>query len=387
MHQTIFNQLISLLPDRAFRKIVSHHEGDLRVRRLSCWSQLLCMVFAQLSGRGSLRDIVSCLDSKAPELYHMGIRSKVARSTLADANERRPSVIFKKLAYTLIGQTTKLYANDVFIAELKEAAYLLDSTHIELCKELCPWAHRHRTEGTVKVHTLLQGRGSIPAFIAISDSKYRDNMMLDNIPIEPGAFYIMDKAYFDLYRLCRLNQDKGYFVVRLKRKVRVATVKKLPCNSAKGVIKDSVIRFTGSVGARKYPDSARRVVFKDPESEKKLTFITNNFTCEAHLIAELYRRRWDIEIFFRWLKQNLKIRKFYGNSLNAVETQIWCALIAYLLVAILKKRYRLEQPLSRILQILSISLFEKIPVNSLFLQNNKHVFTNSTTNQLDLFPS
>jgi len=387
MQPTIFNQIISLIPDRTFRKIVSRHKSDHRIRTLSSWSQLLSMVFAQLSGRTSLRDVVACLESKSQDLYRLGIASKVARSTLADANERRPSIIFKELAHILINQARKLYANDPFIDELKETVYILDSTHIKLCIELCPWAHMHRTEGTIKVHTLLQAHGSIPAFVYISDSKFKDNKMLDNIQIEPGAFYIMDKAYFDFFRLSRLNQDKGYFVVRLKKRVQVTLVKKLPCDSSKGVIQDSVVKFTGSVGRYKYLDTARKVVFKNEESGKRLTFITNNFSCDAANIAELYRRRWDIEIFFRWLKQNLKIKKFYGTSRNAVETQIWCALVAYLLVAILKKRYLLEPPLSKILQILSISLFEKIPVNSLFDHQKLTNSTESHSKQLNLFLS
>lgn len=385
MNQTVFSQIISLIPDRAFRRIVSKHDSDHRVRKLSSWSQLLCMVFAQLSDRASLRDIVSCFDAKSKDLYRMGIKSKVARSTLADANEKRPSIIFKELAHILMKQATKLYIKDPFMSELENAAYILDSTHIALCRHLCPWAHVYETSGTVKVHTLLQAHGSIPTFVAISDSKYRDNMMLDNIQIEPGAFYVMDKAYFDLSRLFQINQDKGYFVVRLKKKVRVATVKKLPCNLSSGVIKDSIVKFTGRTGSKKYLDVVRRIVYVN--IEKRLTFITNNFSCDAHIIAELYRRRWDIEIFFRWLKQNLRIKKFYGTSRNAIETQIWCALIAYLLIAILKKRYKLKQSIQRILQILSISLFEKTSINSVFQIQNGSIFNTQPTNQLNLFPS
>ena len=384
MHQTVFSQICDLIPIRSFQRIVAKHNGDHRVKKLSSWSQLLCMVFAQLSNRFSLRDIVSCLDAKKNELYRIGIRSRVARTTLADANERRSSVIFKELAHILMKQAGKHYVNDQFIHELKEAVYIMDSTQIALCRHLCPWAHAHNTGGTVKIHTLLQAHGSIPAFIAISDSKYRDNMMLDNIQIEPGTFYIMDKGYFDLSRLYSINQKKGYFVVRLKKKVRTDTIQRLPHEQSTGVIKDCIIKFTGAVGAKKYLDTARKIVFVDPESKRKLVFITNNFTCEPHIIAEAYRRRWDIEVFFRWLKQNLRIKKFYGTSLNAVETQIWCAFIAYLLVAILKKRYRIKQPVQRILQILSISLFEKTPINALFFQQNGSVLHSHQSKQLIL---
>lgn len=384
MSQTIFSQILSFLPGRSFRRIVKKYGGDYRVRRLTCWSQLLCMFFAQLSYRESLRDIEACLRGRKEELYRMGIRHVVSRSTLADANESRPCSIYAELCRLLMKEAQRLYAKDPFIRELKEAVFILDSTHIGLCMHLCPWAHEAKTGGTVKVHTLLQAAGSIPSFIAISGSKYRDNFILDRIPFEAGAFYIMDKAYFDFKRLHRIHSYGAFFITRIKKGVKVKRVMKLPFDEASGVIRNELIRFVGGTGLKKYRDIARLVVFKNSETQKKLVFVTNNLTLPAQLIAELYRRRWDIEVFFRWIKQNLRIKKFYGSSRNAIETQIWCAISSYLLVTIIKKRLSIDEPLYLILQAFSVSLFEKKPIKTLFSDFDITQKPDCHSNQLNL---
>jgi hypothetical protein len=360
--QTIFSQVMSFLPQKKFRKCVNRYSGNYRVRSFTCYDQLLCMAFAQLTYRESLRDIECCLRAMQEKLYHMGIRGKVSRSTLADANETRDWRIFSDFAQILIDEARRLYIDEDFGLELKETVYALDSSTIDLCLSVFPWARFRKTKGAVKLHTLLDLRGDIPTFIWITDGKVHDVNVLDHLIPEPGAIYVMDRAYLDFQRLYQLNQCSAIFVIRSKTNTGVRRIYSHKVDKRTGVKFDQTVALTGFYSKKDYPEKLRRIKFYDTEKGRSFIFLTNEFTLPPQIIAELYRYRWRVEIFFKWIKQHLRIKSFYGTSENAVKTQIWIAISTYVLVAIMKKRLRINLTLYTILQILSITLFEKTPI-------------------------
>lgn len=384
--RTVFSQLLDFIPKRDFRRCVDEYDGNYGVRSFTCWDQFLCMSFAQLTSRESLRDIEVCLRGMSSKLYRCGFRGKISKSTLADANEKRDSRIYRDFCLVLIERARKLYCNDKFLEQLDEVVYVLDSTYISLCLSLAPWAAiGAHPKGVIKVHTLLDLRGSIPSFIAISSGKYPDNLMLDQIIIEPGAFYVMDKAYIDFARLYRINQQRAYFVTRSKANVAFKRQYSRTVNKEVGLRCDQVVKLSGRIASKKYIDQIRRIRFAT--EEKTLTFLTNNFDADAYTITELYKARWNIEVFFKWIKQHLRITKFYGNSLNAIETQIWIAVATYLMIAIAKKELNSKIPLYTILQFLSLLLFEEMPILQAF---QKQYYINNEKmeyKQLKLFDS
>ena len=360
--KTVFSQLIGFLPDRDFRRCVARYGGDHYAKKLSCWQQFLAMAFAQLTYRESLRDIEVCLSAIGPKLYHMGFGSAVARSTLADANESRDWRIFADFAQVLIRAAIQLYTNDATgIADVRDL-YALDSTTIDLCLALFPWARFRSHKAAVKMHTLLDLRGSIPTFIHITDGKVHDVNILDQIAIEAGAFYVMDRGYIDFERLYRFTLESAFFVVRTKANVLLQRRYSRPVDNTTGLRSDHTVILTAFGSASVYPDPLRRVTYCDPETGKRLKFLTNNFTLPPLAIAEIYKKRWAVELFFRWIKQHLRIKAFYGTSENAVKTQIWIAISIYVLVAIVRKRLGIEASLYQLLQIFSVTLFEKIPI-------------------------
>ena len=336
--RTVFSQLISFLPDREFRRCVSRYDGDRRWRGFSCWDQFLCMAFAQLTYRESLRDIEACLRSLGAKLYHMGFRSQVARSTLADANESRDWRIYADFAQVLIRIARPLYARDPIGVDLDQSLYALDSTTIDLCLSLFPWAKFRRHKAAVKMHTLLDLRGNIPTFIRITDGKTHDVNILDEFLPEPGAFYVMDRAYVDFERLFVFTLCSSFFVVRTKKNILLQRRYSHPVDKSTGMRSDQTVILTAIESAKAYPDSLRRVSYFDAATNKRLKFLTNNFALPALTIARIYKSRWQIELFFKWIKQHLRIKKFYGASENAVKTQIWIAVSVYVLVAIARKR-------------------------------------------------
>ena len=336
--RTVFAQLISFLPDREFRRCVSRYDGDRRWRGFSCWDQFLCMAFAQLTYRESLRDIEACLRSLGAKLYHMGFRSQVARSTLADANESRDWRIYADFAQVLIRIARPLYARDPIGVDLDQSLYALDSTTIDLCLSLFPWARFRRRKAAVKMHTLLDLRGNIPTFIRITDGKTHDVNILDEFLPEPGAFYVMDRAYVDFERLFVFTLCSSFFVVRTKKNILLQRRYSHPVDKSTGLRSDQTVILTAIESAQAYPDSLRRVSYFDAATNKRLKFLPNNFALPALTIAEIYRSRWQVELFFRWIKQHLRIKKFYGTSENAVKTQVWIAVSVYVLVAIVRKR-------------------------------------------------
>jgi len=361
--QTVFSQVMEFLPLRRFHTCVKRYGGNHKVQRFTCLDQFLVMAFAQLTYRESLRDIEACLRAMEPKLYHMGIRSRVSRNTLANANEVRDWRIYADFAHILIDRARQLYADEDFGQELQDATlYALDSTTIDLCLTLFPWARFRRTKGAVKLHTLMDLRGSIPSFIHISDGKLHDVNVLDLLLPESGAYYVMDRAYLDFERLFRINQALAFFITRARKKFRFRRRYSHPTDKSTGILCDQTILLLSFYPAKKYPEPLRRICYLDPETRKRLVFLTNNFELPAPMIAELYKARWRIELFFKWIKQHLRIKVFYGTSANAVKTQIWIAISTYLLVAILKRELRLEQSLYTILQVLSVSLFEKTPI-------------------------
>ncbi len=361
--QTVFSQVMEFLPLRRFHTCVKRYGGNHKVQRFTCLDQFLVMAFAQLTYRESLRDIEACLRAMQSKLYHMGIRSRVSRNTLANANEVRDWRIYADFAHILIDEARRLYGDENFGQELQDATlYALDSTTIDLCLTLFPWARFRRTKGAVKLHTLMDLRGSIPSFIHISDGKLHDVNVLDLLLPEPGAYYVMDRAYLDFERLFRLDQALAFFITRARRRFNFRRRYSHPTDKSTGILCDQTILLRSFYPAKKYPEPLRRICFLDPETGKRLVFLTNNFELPAPMIAALYKARWRIELFFKWIKQHLRIKVFYGTSANAVKTQIWIAISTYLLVAILKKELRLEQSLYTILQILSVSLFEKTPI-------------------------
>jgi hypothetical protein len=366
--RTVFSQVLDWLPKYEFDKCVLRYRGNFRVRSLSAYEQFLVMAFAQLTWRESLRDIETCLRALGPKLYHSGIRKPTARSTLADANEKRDWRIFADFAQALIRQASALYAGEGFGAELAAVAYALDSTTIELCLSLFPWAKFRRHTAGLKLHTLFALRGNYPTVVIITPSRVHDVNILDQLVYEAGSFYIIDRGYLDFARLYRLHQSAAFFVTRAKKRFRCLRRYSRPVDKTTGLRFDQTVVLRNFYARRDYPEALRRIGFRDPVSGQRLVFLTNNFTEPALTIARLYHCRWQIELFFKWLKQHLRIKAFYGITENAVRTQIWIAISVYLLVAVLKKRLHLNQSLYTILQILSLTLFEKMPVSQALSQ-------------------
>lgn len=364
--RTVFSQTMDLLPWRAFRRCVQRYRGDRKVRRFSCRDQFLCMAFAQLTYRRSLRDIESCLRARRSKLYHMGIRGRVSRSTLADANNQRDWRIYADFAHVVIALATDLYAHEDFGLELDATVYALDSTTIDLCLALFPWARYQRTKGAIKLHTLLNLRGSIPEFIHITDGKVHDVNVLDILIPVPGAFYLMDRGYIDFARLYRMHQAAAFFVTRAKRRFKFARRYSRPVDKTTGLRCDQTIVLTGVDTATTYPEPMRRIVYVDAEIDKRFVFLTNDPELPAETIARLYQARWRVELFLEWIKQHLRIQTFFGTSENAVKTQIWIAVTVYVLIAIAKKRLALAESLYTILQVVSVIIFEKTPLFQAF---------------------
>jgi transposase len=383
--QTVFSQLIDFLPEYQFRKCVEKYQGNYGSKGFSCWDHFLCMSFAQLTYRESLRDIEACLRSLKSKLYHNGIHCKVSRSTIAYANENRDWRIYADFAHILIDEVKKLYANDKFGVELDETVYALDSTTIDLCLSLFPWAKFRKHKGAIKLHTLMDLRGSIPSFIRITSGKVHDVNILDELIPETGSFYVMDRGYTDFARLYRFTQCLAFFIIRAKKNLDFHTVTSHTNDKSPGLRCDQAIALNGVKTSNSYPEKLRRVKYYDAETNKTLVFLTNNFSLHALTVAELYRCRWKIELFFKWIKQHLRIKAFYGSSENAVKTQIWIAVSTYLLVAMVKKMLKLELSLYTILQILSISVFEKIPILQLLTNNDFTEQLYDNPNQLNLF--
>jgi hypothetical protein len=383
--QTVFSQVMDFLPQKKFSQCVNRYNGNYRVRSFTCYNQLLCMAFAQLTYRESLRDIVCCLRAMREKLYHIGIRGKVSRSTLADANEVRDWRIYSDLAQILIHEARRLYAKDDFGLELKETVYALDSSTIDLCLSVFPWARFRKTKAAVKLHTLLDLRGDIPTFIWITDGKIHDVNVLDHLVPEPGAIYVMDRAYLDFQRLYQMHQCSAVFVTRSKTNTGLRRLYSHKVDKTTGVRYDQTVVPTGFYTKKDYPDKLRRIKYFDAEKGRAFIFLTNQFTLPASTIAELYRYRWRVEIFFKWVKQHLRIKSFYGTSENAVKTQIWIAISTYVLVAIMKKRLKIDLTLYTILQILSISLFEKKPIYQVLAQSDYKNKMASAHIQLKLF--
>ncbi len=385
--QTVFSQVIDFLSWKKFRQCVNRYNGNNRVRSFTCYDQLLCMAFAQLTYRESLRDIECCLRAMREKLYHMGIRGKVSRSTLADANETRDWRIYSDFAQILIHEARQLYIDDDFGLELKETVYALDSSTIDLCLSVFPWAQFRKAKGAVKLHTLLDLRGDIPTFIWITDGKVHDVNVLDHLVPEPGAIYVMDRAYLDFQRLYQLHQGSAIFVTRSKTNTGLRRIYSNKVDKSTGIKFDQTVVLTGFYSKKEYPEKLRRIKYFDVEKGRSFIFLTNQFTLPSITIAELYRYRWRVEIFFKWIKQHLRIKNFYGTSENAVKTQVWIAISTYVLVAIMKKRLKIDLTLYTILQILSITLFEKMPILQAITTDDYKVQITSGYNQLKLFES
>ena len=383
--KTLFAQLIDFLPWKTFGRIVARYDGDSRVRTLSCSEQYRAMAFAQLTDRESLRDIETCLSVQASKLYHMGFSEPVRRSTLADANEARDWRIYAELAQRLIAQARKLYAKEDLGLELANTVYALDSTTIDLCLSVFPWAHFRTTKAAVKMHTLLDLRGNIPSFIHVSDGKLADVHALDLLVPEPGAIYVMDRAYVDFARLHALHQAGAFFVTRAKSNLKARRRYSASTDRTTGIICDQTIALDGHYAKQHYPERLRRIRFRDAETGKMLVFLTNNFDLPALTIAALYKNRWQVELFFKWIKQHLRIKQFYGTSENAVKTQIWIAVSVYVLVAIVKKRLRLDASLYTLMQVLSVTIFEKVPIQTALSSETSKCNTATENNQLNLF--
>jgi transposase len=387
MHEgkLVFAQLMGHLPPMVFERCVARYAGNHKVQSFTCMDQYLCMAFAQLTFRESLRDIQACLRSQAEKLYHMGIRGQVSRNTLANANATRDWRIYADFAQRLIGIARALYVDEPFGVDLSNTAYALDSTTIDLSLSLFPWAPFRTTKAAVKMHTLLDLRGNIPSFIHISDGKFHDVNVLDQLIPEAGAFYIMDRGYIDFERLYRLHQAGGFFVTRAKKNMDAQRRYSHPVDRSTGLIFDQTLVLQGHQSAKDYPESLRGVKYKDPETGKRLLFITNNTALPALSICALYKARWQVELFFRWVKQHLRIKAFFGTSENAVKSQIWIAVSVYVLVAIIRKRLNLSLSLYEMLQILSLTLFERIELNTVFSRPSPSPKLDTTANQLILF--
>jgi len=383
--KTIFTQLMDFLPWSTFDRIVARYDGDRAVRTLSCAVQYQVMAFAQLTYRESLRDIEACLSAQSAKLYHMGFREPIRRSTLADANETRDWRIYAEFAQRLIVQARRLYAGDSLDVDLTNTVYALDSTTIDLCLSVFPWAHFRSTKAAVKMHTLLDLRGNIPSFIHISDGKLHDVHALDMLRPEPGAIYVMDRAYMDFARLHVMHQAGAFFLTRAKSNLDAHRIYSAPTDKDAGVICDHTIALDGYLTRQHYPAHLRRIRFKDPETGRTLVFLTNQMTLPALTICALYKSRWQVELFFKWIKQHLRIKQFYGTSENAVKTQIWIAVSVYVLVAIVRKRLRLEASLYTFLQVISITAFEKVQIQSALSGAPYRSEEATEYNQLNLF--
>jgi hypothetical protein len=383
--QTVFAQLMSLVSHDEFRRCVGRYDGNRGVRRMSCWEQFLAMAFAQLTYRESLRDIAVCLGAQGRKLYHAGFRSAVKRSTLADANEQRDWRIYADLAQTLIAIARPLYADTDLGLDLDATVYALDSTTIDLCLEVFPWAYFRRAKGAVKLHTMLDLQGSIPVFIHVSHGKTHDVSVLDLLTVDPGAYVIMDRGYLDFARLHRLHQSLCFFVIRAKNNLQFRRRYSQTVDPTTGVRSDQTIVLTGPKTATLYPDPLRRIRYYAADIDKRFTFLTNNSVIPAPTVAALYRCRWQVELFFKWIKQHLRIKRFYGTSPNSVKTQVWIAVAVYVLVAIAKKRFGLPHPLYTILQVLSLTLFEKTPILQVFSRIDESFLVDGPSNQLNLF--
>ena len=383
--KTLFAQVMEFVPWTSFARIVQRHAGDSGVRTLSCAEQFRALAFAQLTWRESLRDIEASLSANANKLYAMGFRSAVRRSTLADANESRSWRIWSDLAAVLIRRARKLYANELLGVELDNTVYALDSSTIDLCLSLFAWAPFRSTKAAIKLHTLLDLRGSIPAFIHVSDGKLHDVKVLDMLALEAGAFYVMDRGYVDFARLYTMHQAGAFFVTRAKSPMDARRVYSGATDRSTGVIADQQVMLNGHYSAKKYPEHLRRVRFKDPQTGKTLIFLTNNTALPALTIAALYKSRWQVELFFKWIKQHLRIKKFLGTSENAVKTQVWCAIATYVLIAIVKKELELDASLYTCLQILSVSIFEKTEISRALQPDVLQIDSPDMANQLNLF--
>jgi len=382
---TVFAQIMAFLPMHEFRKCVRRYRGDYKVKRFSCFDQFLCLAFAQLTYRESLRDIVSCLRTMKNRLYHMGIRSPLSRNNLAHANEMRDWRIYADFAHVLIAEARTLYRDEDIGLDLQNTVYAFDSTTIDLCLSLFPWAFFRKRKGAIKLHTLLDLRGAIPTFIHITEGKTHDVRILDVLPLEPGSFYILDRGYLDYSRLYTLHQGRTFFVTRAKSNLQSRRLRSRAVDKTMDLTSDQTIVLTGPKSKIEYPEPLRRVRFYDRENDRHLIFLTNNFLLPALTIAKLYKLRWQVELFFRWIKQNLRIKSFYGTSENAVRTQIWVAIAIYALVAIIRKKMDLKPPLYNILQILSVTAFEKVPLNQLLTETDDHDSMVADCNQLVLF--
>ena len=360
--KSIFAQLMDFLPSKAFRRCVKRYQGDYKLKTFSCWDQFLCMAFAQLTYRESLRDIEACLRAQHTKLYHLGIRGQVSRNTLAHANSVRDWRIYADFAQVLITRARVLYADDSFGVELAQTVYALDATTIDLCLALFPWAKFRKHKGAVKLHTLLDLRGSIPTVVIITHGKVHEVNILDQLSFEAGAFYVMDRGYLDFARLYKLHLASAFFVTRAKKRFDFQRLYSQPVDRATGVICDQIVTLVNPVPRQGYPEKLRRIRYLDAPTNQRLVFLTNNFSLPPLTIAQLYRSRWQVELFFKWIKQHLRIKNFYGTSENALRTQIWIAISVYVLVAIVKKELHLDVSLYRMLQICSVTLFEKTPI-------------------------
>jgi hypothetical protein len=381
----VFAQLTSHLPLSTFRRCVTAYGGEHKVKSFSCLEQFLCLAFAQLTYRESLRDIEACLRAHSDKLYHMGIRSRISRSTLADANEARDWRIHAAFAQRLIAMARQLYLDEPFGVDLKETVYALDATTIDLCLSVFPWAPFRTTKAAVKLHTLLDLRGNIPAFIHISDGKVHEVNILDRLLPEAGAFYVMDRGYLDFERLFRLHTAGSFFVTRGKSNLKAQRRYSRPVDRGTGLLCDQTVVLTGFYSSQDFDTPLRRIRFNDPKTGKRLVFLTNNFVLPALTITELYRCRWQVELFFKWIKQHLRIKQFYGTTENAVKTQIWTAVSTYVLVAIVRKRLKIQASLYEMLQILSLTMFEKTPLDTLFSQIRAGPNDADAPNQMNLF--
>jgi hypothetical protein len=384
--RTVLSQITDCINRYEFEKIVNKYKGNYKTKTFSCWDHFLCLSFAQLSFRDSLRDIEICLNSQPQKLYHIGIRGNVSRTNLANANETRDWRIYADLAQTLISKARALYRDDsVFNLQIDETVYALDSSTIDLCLTLFPWAHFRKTKSAVKIHTLFDIGCAIPTYIEISDAKMSDVKILDMLLPETGAFYIMDRGYLDFARLFFLNESKAYFVTRAKKNLSYNRQTSRELTKDSKIRSDQIIYLGQKKSKESYPEKLRRIRFYDEESEKYFVFLTNNFVLSAETIAQLYKERWKIELFFKWIKQHLKIKHFLGTSENAVKCQIWIAICTYLLVAIIKKNQQIDQNLYRILQVISLSLFEKVHIKQLFINDDSRNKTDRAAKQLELF--
>jgi uncharacterized protein DUF4372/DDE family transposase len=381
----VLAQLLDWIHPQQFQRCVTRYGGDYKVRCFSCWDQFLCLAFAQLTYRESLRDIEACLRSRRPQLYHLGLRGEVSRATLADANEARDWRIYAELTHGLIRQARQLYASDDLGVELEQTAYALDATTIDLCLSLFPWARFRRTKGAVKMHTLLDLRGNIPTTVCVSEGRTHEVNWLDQLAFESNAIYIMDRGYLDFARLYAVEQAQAFFVIRAKERLNYCRLHSHPVATDTGLRSDQTISLSGFYPAKAYPDKLRRVRFYDVEQERALVFLTNHFALPALTVSRLDCLRWRVELFFKWIKQHLRIKAFYGTSPNAVRTQLWIAVCVYVLVAIIRKQLKIEASMFTILQILSVNAFDKTPLPQLLAQAELQTMTDDSHNQLLLF--